>query len=91
MGLGFTCDDPSSWHFENMPVPATKVSWEACDELCWKSCVGKSLNPESTPSFGDLITDQDTQGGANSAWEETMDEMGLIVAMTARLPMDNIA
>jgi hypothetical protein len=91
MDFGFSCNNSSDWRLENMPLPATKASWEADSETCWRLRVGKSLDLESTPSFRDLTIDKDCQKVSYETWEEEVDEMGLIVAMAGSLPVDDIA
>ncbi|KAH6898079.1 hypothetical protein B0T10DRAFT_543111 [Thelonectria olida] len=86
MNFGLSCD----WQVQDMPLPASKVLWEARDDLSWERSLSSTCDRARGPSFGDLLGARNSNGILDkvSHWEEGVDEMGLICAMAGRLLLE---
>lgn len=58
MDIGFACDKPTDWCIENMPLPATKRTWEAGREDFWNAALRGSTGGGVVDALNASIANQ---------------------------------
>ena len=89
MDDGIRCNQPDDWLLDDLPLPASKVMWQAPDEVAWmRGCSSCKYEAMASLTFGDLMVERSTAEREESVrmWHEGADEFVLIVAMACRLP-----
>ena len=85
MDIGFSCDGPTDWRLQALPLPASKVVWDADTEAAWLSAIGGHANLNRRTLFGDLFDKKRVADHRAGVWEDSVDELGLIVGMAGSL------
>ncbi|KAM6476692.1 hypothetical protein HDV62DRAFT_402619 [Trichoderma sp. SZMC 28011] len=87
---GISCDGPNDWRLEEIPLPASKMAWEATNEITWEAVSRSSVAPSPVLRYGDLIGTEGyhlNSGTAHQieAWLEGADELGFITSISSTL------
>lgn len=87
---GISCDGPKDWRLEEIPLPASKMAWEATNEIAWEAASRISMAPSTVLRFGDLIGTEGYHPNSGTAhrikaWLEGVDELGLITSISSTL------
>ncbi|KAL6693450.1 hypothetical protein J3F84DRAFT_79558 [Trichoderma pleuroticola] len=87
---GISCDGPKDWRLEEIPLPASKMAWEATNEIEWEAASRISVTPSTVLRFGDLFGTEGYHPNSGTAheieaWLEGVDELGLITSISSTL------
>ncbi|KIW15868.1 hypothetical protein PV08_05918 [Exophiala spinifera] len=93
MDFGIECDQADRWRVEDMLLPGAKASWEARDEVAWRSSTSVSGNVDRLPftlRLGDLASVDSSSGlqAQIAAWQEELDEFGMVITLAGQMLMD---
>jgi hypothetical protein len=85
MHIGFTCDTERDWRIEELPIPATKASWEATLPESWRAAMESITRCQHEVKIGDLMRSGGSERSDSVYEESDFDELGLAVGMAVCL------
>jgi hypothetical protein len=85
MDIGFTCDTEMDWRIEELPIPATKTSWEASDLENWRAAMRQRGRRQHNLTIADFMSSGASESKDLSYGDFDFDELGLIVGMATCL------